>query len=47
MQKKAVKENFIFLSNLATIVMITEDTKPTEDKPKVFNEVWVHPDPML
>ena len=37
-QEKSAKENLIFLINLATFVMVAEDTKQTEDEPQAFNE---------
>ena len=37
-QEKVMKENLIFSIDLATITMIAEDTKSTEDEPKAFNK---------
>ena len=41
-QEKSEKENLFFLLDLATIAMVTEDTKPTKDEPQTFNDVWNH-----
>ena len=37
LQKTAMKENLNFCIDLATIAMVTKDTKPMEDEPQTFN----------
>ena len=40
-QERAIKENLFFLIDLATITMVTEDPKPMEDEPQMFNETLI------
>ena len=39
-QDKIANKNLNFLVDLA---MVASNTKPTEDKPQMFNEAWHHP----
>ena len=41
-QEKSKEENLNFLINLATIVIVAEDTKPTKNEPQTFNKNWNH-----
>ena len=43
-QENRTRENMDFLVNLATISMVVEYAKPTEDKLQTFNKPWKHPD---
>ena len=38
-QEKGAKENLSFFIELATVVMVAEDTKLIKDEPQIFNKV--------
>ena len=43
-QWKEVRENLIFLIDLATVGMVAEENVTTNEEPKIFNKAWNHPD---